>query len=146
MAMTPEAYARAAASIRAHEGLRLKPYKDTTGHLSLGYGRNLSANGIREVEAEHLLANDLSEAIVEVSTAYPWVAILAPARQAVVVELMFNLGPSRLAKFRPTLDLLRQGDYAGAGGRLRRSKWAGQVGRRAEHLITQLVTGAWWQA
>lgn len=142
--MTPEAYAKTAESIRAHEGLRFKPYTDSTGHLSIGFGRNLSANGLRPMEVEFLLDNDLSDAVAMTYATYPWVAGLAPARQAVVVELMFNLGPSRLAQFAPTLALIRAGDYAGAGGRLKRSKWARQVGRRADHLIQQLIDGRWW--
>ncbi len=144
--MTADLYARTADSVRTHEGLRLRPYTDTTGHLSIGYGRNLTANGIRVVEAEHMLANDLVAAAAGVTTAYPWISTLTAPRQAVVIELAYNLGVTRLGQFQRTLELIRRGDYAGAGGRLRRSKWARQVGRRADHLIGQLVTGEWWQA
>ena len=33
------------ALLRHHEGLRLKPYADTTGHWTIGVGRNLEAEG-----------------------------------------------------------------------------------------------------
>lgn len=38
------------------EGLRLKPYRDTVGKLTIGVGRNLDDVGITKDEAMHLLA------------------------------------------------------------------------------------------
>jgi len=38
-----------------HEGLRLKPYLDTSGKWTIGVGRNLSDSGISEEEAFYLL-------------------------------------------------------------------------------------------
>ena len=49
-------------SIKRHEGLRLFPYNDTTGHLSIGYGRNLTSNGISTQEAEIMLKSDIGAA------------------------------------------------------------------------------------
>ena len=42
------------------EGTRLKPYTDTTGHLTIGFGRNLSQVGISLAEAEYLPAGNTS--------------------------------------------------------------------------------------
>ena len=44
-----------------HEGLRLKPYKCTSGALTIGYGRNLDARGITEAEAEMMLSHDIDD-------------------------------------------------------------------------------------
>lgn len=144
--MTPETRAQIAASVRRHEGLRLKPYTDTTGHLSIGYGRNLTGRGITAHEAEWLLQEDVTRAHDELVAAHPWVARLSPPRLAVLVEMVYNLGLPRLNMFVPTLALIAAGDYARAGGRLKRSKWASQVGGRADRLIAQLVTGEWADA
>ena len=38
-----------------HEGLRLKPYRDTAGKLTIGVGRNLDDVGVSEAEAFALL-------------------------------------------------------------------------------------------
>ena len=46
--------------LKRHEGLRLKPYQDTIGKLTIGYGRNLDDRGISKEEAEYLLRNDIS--------------------------------------------------------------------------------------
>ena len=47
------------AQLTRHEGLRLKPYRDTLGHLTIGVGRNLSEVGISEAEAIALLDADI---------------------------------------------------------------------------------------
>ena len=44
--------------IKEDEGCRLKPYTDTTGHITIGYGRNLSACGISKEEAEFFLKSN----------------------------------------------------------------------------------------
>ena len=41
------------------EGVRLKPYRDTVGKLTIGTGRNLDDMGISEVENAMLLDNDI---------------------------------------------------------------------------------------
>jgi len=42
-----------------HEGLRTKPYEDTTGHLSIGVGRNLDSLGLSHDEIYYMLKNDI---------------------------------------------------------------------------------------
>ena len=42
-----------------HEGLRLKPYRDTMGNWTIGYGRNLDERGITEEEAKIMLDYDI---------------------------------------------------------------------------------------
>jgi len=48
-------------SLRVHEGLKLKPYTDTEGHLTIGFGHNLD-NGITIKQAYALLADDIDTA------------------------------------------------------------------------------------
>ena len=50
------------ALIAKHEGLRLKPYKDSVGKLTIGYGRNLDDVGISQEEAEILFSADVAQA------------------------------------------------------------------------------------
>lgn len=49
--------------LERHEGLRLKPYKDTVGKLTIGIGRNLDDKGISRKEAFALLDNDIAEVV-----------------------------------------------------------------------------------
>lgn len=124
----------------AHEGLRLKPYPDTVGKLTIGYGRNLSDRGISKDEAELLLMHDLQEAIAAAGT-YPWFAGLDPVRQRVVVDMLFNLGATKFRKFVGTIAAIASGDYVKASAHMLNSLWARQVGARATRLARMMATG-----
>ncbi len=126
--------------IKEHEGLRLKPYECTAGKLSIGYGRNLDDNGISEVEANALLDNDLDSVCVRLESQDFWPSLCA-ARQAVLIDMCFNLGWPRLSGFRKMLGYVRLADYQAASREMLDSKWARQVGRRAEKLAKIMRTG-----
>lgn len=129
------------ASVQQHEGLRLLLYQDTVGKWSIGYGRNLQDNGIRLSEAEGLLANDLDAARWELHTTWPWTQHMSGPRQAVLTEMLFNLGRPRLLEFARMKDALMRGDYLRAAQEMRASRWALQVGQRAETLAARMERG-----
>lgn len=123
-----------------HEGLRLKPYTDTVGKLTIGVGRNLTDKGISEEEAYLLLMNDLKEVIADLST-FEWYEGLDEIRKRVVIDMRFNLGPGGFRTFTNTIKAISEGRYQDAAQGMRRSKWARQVGRRAERLVRMMETG-----
>ena len=128
----------------ADEGLRLKPYRDTVGALTIGVGRNLDAIGISTGEAYYLLDNDIDAAIHDcVRTFGEWFAALDPVRQSVLVQMAFNLGIVGLSGFTETLAAVKRGNYATAATRMLASKWATQVHGRAARLAAQMETGQW---
>ena len=45
--------------VAGHEGCKLKPYLDTVGKTTIGYGRNLDDVGITQAEAKAMLETDL---------------------------------------------------------------------------------------
>ncbi len=55
-----------------YEGLRLKPYRDTAGHLTIGVGRNLDGAGVDRAEAMLLLKNDIAAARADMDVRWPW--------------------------------------------------------------------------
>lgn len=126
--------------IMEHEGLRLKPYQCTAGKLTIGYGRNIEEVGIDEREAEHLLDNDIGRVLDELETLDFW-GCLGSVRQAVLVDMCFNLGFPRLAGFRKMLAACRAGDFEAAAVEMLDSRWARQVGRRAQRLAEMMRTG-----
>src|SRR5688572_26548191 len=85
-----------------HEGLRLKPYPDTKGKITIGVGRNLSDKGITHSEAMLLLDHDLDECITDLAS-FPWFAGLDPVRQRVLIDMRLNLGPTGFRSFKRTL-------------------------------------------
>lgn len=123
------------------EGLRLKPYRCTAGRLTIGVGRNLDDRGISRAEALVLLHNDITEAWGGVLAALPWAASAPEPVQQALVNMAFNLGLKGLLGFTQTLELMRLGRYAEAAQAMLGSKWARQVGARAERLAAQ-VRGA----
>lgn len=127
--------------LRLHEGERLKPYRDTVGKLTIGIGRNLDDRGITAEESAMLLANDIAAEERELLHALPWVATLDEVRQRVLVDMAFNLGLAGLLTFENTLAAIRAGEYQRAATLMLQSRWAEQVGQRAERLSRMMATG-----
>ena len=122
------------------EGLRLHPYRDTVGKLTIGYGRNLDDVGISQAEAEMMLTHDIAQA-ADSLTNLPVFAVLDDVRQAVLITMAFNLGRTGLMGFRRMWAALAERDYDCAAREMLDSKWARQVGIRAERLAEQMKTG-----
>lgn len=132
--------------IREHlildEGIRLKPYKDSVGKLTIGVGRNLTDVGISRLEAKALLEHDIDKAIAALVSGYPWFEDQDPARQIVLVELMFNIGPLSFSRFVNTLAAFERKDYQAAADGLMKSKWFRQVQKsRSGRMIRMVLTG-----
>jgi len=127
-------------SLVAHEGFRTLPYIDTTGHISIGVGHNLSAKGLSRSMVWTLLDQDIADALSEMDH-YPWFAGLDDVRQRVMVEMMFNMGAAGLATFTNMLAHIVLGRYTEAALHMMTSQWATQVGKRAARLAEMMRTG-----
>lgn len=124
------------------EDVRLFPYVDTRGKVTIGVGRNLSDTGISPAEVRVLLDNDIDEHWAEMTTSLPWVRLLDPVRQAVLLELHFNLGDDGLRGFVKMLAALRAHNYQVAAAELLDSRAAQQTGpSRYPALAAMLITG-----
>lgn len=120
--------------LRRHEGVRLKPYCDSVGKLTIGIGRNLDDVGLTEEEAEYLAENDLGRLRVQFDQAIPWWRTLDHPRQLVLLNMGFNLGCAGLLNFKKMLTAVERGDYQVAAAEMLDSNWAIQVHRRALEL------------
>lgn len=128
-------------TLKRHEGLRLKPYRCPAGKLTIGVGRNLEDMGISEDEADFLLYNDISRVIEELKHKFTWFLNLSIPRQEALVDLCFNLGMNRLLGFKNFLLAMSFQNYQSAFSELMHSKYAQQVGKRAEEIATQILKG-----
>ncbi|MGB1651979.1 MAG: glycoside hydrolase family protein [Acidimicrobiales bacterium] len=126
-----------------HEGLELKPYHCTADKLTIGVGRNIQDRGITEDEARYLLKNDIKIVEDELLTRQPVVAGLDSVRQRVLVDMGFNLGLPILMKFQNMWAAIEDEDYHEAARQMMDSRWADQVGRRAERLAQAMSSGEW---
>ena len=129
--------------LQRHEGVRLKPYVDTVGKLTIGVGRNLTDRGLSYDEVDVLLANVIETARTDCERTFAWFAALDSVRQCALVNLCFNLGLTRLLSFRHALSAMALQDYALAADEFFDSKWARQVGQRAVEVTGQIRTGEW---
>ncbi len=128
--------------LKHDEGLRLFPYNCTADKLTIGYGRNIQDNGISEFEAEQMLLSDTQVALEDAKKFVgeaTWEG-LSDVRQACLINMAFNLGLPTLKKFELFKKALQDGDMAEASAQMLDSRWARQVGQRANrlaHLIQQ---------
>ncbi len=124
-----------------HEGIRLKPYVDGTGHQTIGVGRNLTERGITLAEAHMMLEHDIDAHWSDLVGFYPGVTDLDDVRQRVLLDLCFNMGLSGLKQFRRMWAAIRKADWPAAAVQLLDSTYAKQVGARATRLAEMMRTG-----
>lgn len=137
--------------LKRDEGLRLKAYKCTAGVWTIGYGATRYTDGkavkqhdiVTLEEADALLRRDAEVAIKDAQKVCVCFDALDGARKAVLGNLAYNLGATRLAGFKNTLACICAGDYAQAALNMLKSKWATQVGQRAKRLAKRMSTGEW---
>lgn len=127
--------------IKVHEGFRDRPYRDTVGKLTIGYGRNLDDKGIDEEEADYLLQRDLDYASRMARIYVPGFEEIDEARQGVLVEMIFNMGLARFLDFRRMLMAARRRDWPAVAAEMADSRWHKQVGQRARTLEEIMISG-----
>lgn len=135
--------AKLQASIMLHEGFRSKPYTDSAGCLTIGYGRNLSDVGISEPEGRFLLGNNIQSCIAQ-AAAQPWWQAVAgdDVRSRAILEILFNLGLAKLGQFVVALSALGASDFEGAAAAFRDSNWFRQVGSQPGqrgYMLTEMI-------
>lgn len=131
--------------IKQHEGVVSHAYEDSRGYLTIGVGRLIDerlGGGLSDDEINLLLANDIKRCMDE-AMLYPFYPKLDEARQAVIISMLFNLGRPNFDKFQNFQAALLVGDYNLAANEMLNSRWATQVGHRANHLSQMMRTGEW---
>lgn len=139
--MTATELAVLRAMLVRHEGLRLTPYRDTKGAITIGIGHNLTAKGIPASQANAWFEEDLAEAM-QACLVYDWFKKLEIGRQMAVIDLMFNIGPRSFAEFHKMIAALAVQNYSEAAKQLNQSDWAKEVQpARVKDLTALLLTG-----
>ena len=123
-----------------HEGIRLHPYHDTVGKLTIGVGRNLDDRGITTDEAMFMLNNDITDFTLQLSDRLYWFDAQPERVKLVLIDMAFNMGIGGLLTFKNTLEHIKNGNYKLASEEMLQSKWAKQVGNRARELSNILNT------
>jgi lysozyme len=126
--------------LKIDEGFRGQPYKCSAGKTTIGYGRNLEAHPLTKQEAELLLVNDIRRAVRECEK-LPYFQKLNQNRRNVISNMVFNLGMTRFKQFKRLEKALIKQDFIEASKQMLDSKWARQVGVRAQRLAKAMVEG-----
>lgn len=147
--MTYQEIARA--QIAEDEGFRDKVYPCTEGFPTVGYGHRLSEWHARV----HPVGTRLPVPVLkkwfdmDLETAdkdarafagSAWEG-MSDARRAVLVNMAFNIGGARLAKFTRFRAAVVKGHWPKAAREMLDSKWAQQVGDRAKRLADKMRDG-----
>lgn len=128
--------------VKSHEGLRLRPYTCTAGHLSIGYGWNLDEwplppeiasffhlwGRITEEMADQLLDIQISIAVADCRKLYPGFDGFSEARRIALTDFLYNLGIVRASGFRKMRTAINAGDWNEAAEQVRDSAYWQQLG------------------
>lgn len=131
------------------EAVRKFVYKDHLGYYTIGIGRLVDerkGGGLRDVEMQFMLNNDIDDRVNELSKRIPWINDLDDARKGALLNMSFQLGVDGLLAFKNTLKLIQGGDYETASREVLRSLWAKQTPARAKRISEQIRTGVWQYA
>jgi lysozyme len=124
-----------------HESYKQFAYSDTTGHMTIGIGRNLTDRGISVPEAIYLLDEDITYFYTKLSQFLLFFRRLDDNRQIALIDMCFNLGVQGFLNFNNMILALEAEDYERAAQEMLDSKWAEQVPERAHQLADIVRTG-----
>ena len=146
-------------SVKKHEGFQNKAYRDSLGVLTIGYGFNLERPDAKEILAKvgaelepvrsgvQTLTESQCLAILEfcIEESLGYVEKLVPnwndlpgQCRIVLAEMVFQLGPSKFAKFKQMLAAIARLDYHKAAVEMLDSMWALQCPARAGELARRM--------
>lgn len=130
--------------LKRHEGFRRSAYQDSAGYWTIGFGRMIDIRlngGLTQEEALYLLRNDIATTRSWLSRHFPAFNKLDPRRQDALINMGINLGETRLRGFQRMWLALEHDDHEVAAAEMLRSRWADQMGRRAEELAEMMRRG-----
>ena len=124
-----------------HEGCKTEVYLCSEGIPTAGIGHALYADEEMpvgtDVDMEQVLAwfkEDVDEAVADCCALFLNFASLPDQVQRVLVNMAFNLGRSRLGKFKNMITAVNEGNWQKAADEMVDSRWYNQVGNRSIEL------------
>lgn len=124
------------------EGKRLTVYKDSLDLSTIGIGHLImesdnipDGSTISEERCQSLFDHDLTHAIINAEMIFPALESYPEPIQECIINLVFNMGPSRLLGFKKFCAAVKCQNWAEAAAQLKDSAWYGQVGVRAQRIV-----------
>lgn len=136
--------------LKIDEGVVYEVYKDHLGYPTFGVGHLVLESDpeyglevgsvVSEERVKECFERDLDIAIEECNQLYEdgRFGDLPSEVQQILVNMMFNMGRTRLSKFKKMHAAILEGNWVEAAKEGRDSRWYDQVTNRAERLMTRL--------
>jgi lysozyme len=142
-------FSRLETRIMNDEGFEARPYLDTVGVPTIGYGTthilgkpvSMDAQTMTPAIAREVLRSHLYGALVDAQKVVKNFDELDSVRQEVVVNMVFNLGAKGLSKFVRFLAALEAHSYTEASDEMQDSRWYYQTHGRAKRLQWEMQHG-----
>ena len=125
------------------EGFISHVHKCPRGYWTIGHGILVDkrrGGGISPAESLHIVRGRLRTLLLRLVT-YEWFVCLSTARKDAILQMAYNLGMGGLFEFKRMLQALRDKNYPLAADEALDSKWAKQVGSRAERIADLIRQG-----
>lgn len=125
--------------LKRDEGFRPHAYKDSEGHLTIGYGllidEKFPGAGLTKEEAAWLLERRVETVMDDLDRNIPWWHDLTESAKRALVNMAYQLGWPRLSGFHFMLSALEKKDYRLAANSAWDSRWAKQTPARAKRIV-----------
>ena len=139
------------------EGCKLEVYLDHLGYPTVGIGHLLTNKDpellqyqlgkknnpnysmkITEARCQEFFLADIANVIKDCRTLFPSFDFYAEETKQIIANMMFNLGLTRLSKFKKFVAAIASLNYKEAAKQMADSAWSKQVPNRAKRLIDRM--------
>jgi lysozyme len=131
-------------TLKIDEGVKYEIYKDHLGYPTFGIGHLIVESdeeydqpvgtGVHIDRVNEAFDEDVAVMVDEAKKLFPDLEDLPEEAQQVIVNMTFNMGRPRLSQFKKFIAGVNAGDWEKAAVEMMDSRWATQVGARAERL------------
>ena len=140
-------------TLKIDEGVKYEIYNDHLGYPTFGIGHLVVESDeehgkpvgtpVSEDRVNSVFEKDVAIMIDEAKKIFPNLDELPEEAQQVIVNMTFNMGRPRLSQFKKFIAGVNAGDWNKAAVEMMDSRWAKQVGRRADNLAKAMENGDW---
>jgi lysozyme len=130
------------------EGVKYEIYNDHLGYPTFGIGHLIldsdpehgSSTGteVSEDRVKEAFENDVVGVVSDCETLYPDFEELPEEAQRIIANMMFNMGRTRLSKFKGMKYGVNTRDWNMAADEMVDSSWYKQVTNRADRLVARM--------
>ena len=134
--------------LEADEGCEYKIYKDHLGYPTFGIGHLVTARdkeygwsvdtAVDESRVIEAFESDIETVISDCNMLYNDFEDLPEEAQRIIANMMFNMGYTRLSKFKGMKRGVDARDWASAANEMIDSVWYRQVTNRADRLVARM--------